>query len=63
MPLYEYICPECGHEFEELTSFSTADKVDCENCGVRAERLASCFSSTVDTGKGSAPACKLGGGG
>lgn len=30
MPLYEYVCQGCGHQFEELTSASS--KVLCPRC-------------------------------
>ncbi|HUU82561.1 MAG TPA: zinc ribbon domain-containing protein [Phycisphaerae bacterium] len=34
MPVYEYICRKCGHEFEELVkSMSSRDEVDCPSCG------------------------------
>ncbi len=64
MPLYEYKCKKCGHEFDELVSFANADTVKCEQCGGKTERLASCFASTnTGSGKpgGAAPSC--GGGG
>ncbi|MEC7987209.1 MAG: zinc ribbon domain-containing protein [Myxococcota bacterium] len=33
MPLYEYICKECGHEFDVLQSFSAEPIRICEKCG------------------------------
>ncbi len=34
MPLYEYHCPKCGHDFDELVRFSEVDKIPtCPNCG------------------------------
>jgi putative FmdB family regulatory protein len=66
MPLYEYKCNECGHEFEELVSFAEADAVVCENCGSKkTERLASTFCGSVAEGAGgggSTPPCFGGGG-
>lgn len=63
MPLYEYKCEECGHEFEELVSFAQADEVPCEQCGSRrTQRLASTFCGSAGSGDDDAPAC-LGGGG
>lgn len=32
MPMYEYRCPECKAEFEQLVSFSKADEVACPRC-------------------------------
>ena len=33
MPLYEYICTECGHEFDRIQSFSANPIRVCEKCG------------------------------
>jgi len=34
MPLYEYKCGKCGHEFEELSSYINRDKDQkCKLCG------------------------------
>ena len=33
MPIYEYICLDCGNRFEELRPMKDADApVDCEQC-------------------------------
>ena len=32
MPIYEYICNECGHEFETLQKMSDAPLSDCPEC-------------------------------
>jgi len=55
MPLYEYRCQECGHEFEELVPFSAADDVACEKCGSkRTERLVSGFACASGGGSSDA---------
>lgn len=33
MPLYEYVCTECGGRFERLVSYVEADGVRCRRCG------------------------------
>ena len=34
MPIYEYVCQECGHEFERIVSFSENGKTfQCPACG------------------------------
>ncbi|NMC45722.1 MAG: zinc ribbon domain-containing protein [Chloroflexi bacterium] len=34
MPLYEYTCPDCGANFDQLRSFSQADApIACPHCG------------------------------
>ncbi|BEQ17013.1 FmdB family zinc ribbon protein [Desulfoferula mesophila] len=49
MPIYEYKCGKCGHEYEALV-MGSPDSVECPKCGSKKkERLMSCFSSA---GKG-----------
>lgn len=33
MPLYDYICNDCGHTFEERVPIAQADAVACPTCG------------------------------
>ncbi|MEC7947554.1 MAG: zinc ribbon domain-containing protein [Myxococcota bacterium] len=33
MPLYEYRCPDCGHEFEEIQKVSDPAIRECPACG------------------------------
>lgn len=33
MPIYEYLCKNCGHIFEELQSMKEEPLVKCPNCG------------------------------
>lgn len=32
MPIYEYRCPDCGHEFERIQSFRDDPITDCPQC-------------------------------
>lgn len=32
MPIYEYVCQQCGHELEKLQKISDAPLTDCPNC-------------------------------
>ncbi|TNF89521.1 MAG: zinc ribbon domain-containing protein [Gammaproteobacteria bacterium] len=32
MPIYEYICGDCGHEFDKLQKMSDAPLRDCPAC-------------------------------
>lgn len=52
MPIYEYRCSHCEHEFEELVSFSAADRsLACPSClEPAAERLFSPFAMHVSGG-------------
>ena len=62
MPLYEYICRECGHAFEVLQRMGArGDELRCPACGrVGADRQLSTFaghaSEGVSAGAG-APGC------
>jgi len=34
MPIYEYVCQDCSHEFDALRSMSQADEaIACTRCG------------------------------
>ncbi len=34
MPIYEYRCPDCGHEFEQLQRMSDDPITDCPECSM-----------------------------
>ncbi len=52
MPIYEYVCRECGQKFEKLVlSRSTSNEVQCPKCGAKAadqqfSTFASCGSAS-----------------
>jgi putative FmdB family regulatory protein len=42
MPIYEYQCTGCGHDFEVLQGINETPELSCDNCGgVEIERLLS----------------------
>jgi putative FmdB family regulatory protein len=46
MPVYEYVCTECGDRFERLVAYAEADGVACQRCGSReVRRLVSLISA------------------
>ena len=54
MPIYEYSCSACGHEFEKLVRRDATTAPSCASCGdPRVERLFSLpnVSSTTTKGK------------
>jgi len=54
MPLYEYSCPSCGAQFEELVrSAADADKVKCPTCQKKADRKFSTFGVAMAPSKSS----------
>ena len=68
MPLFEFKCNDCGHQFEELTSSTTTELPTCPECQkVDTKKLPSLTSrGTVSGSSGSnhiqAPSCSPGGG-
>ncbi len=41
MPIYEYRCTECGHEFEVLHKIGERRRRKCEKCSGKLEKLIS----------------------
>ena len=39
MPLYEYRCTKCRHQFEKIESVSASTRKKCPKCGAVAERM------------------------
>ncbi len=50
MPLYEYICPKCKHETEEIQSYD-AKPIKCKKCKAQMKRKISRTSFSLK-GKG-----------
>ncbi len=66
MPLYEYVCSECGARFELLRPLSRSnEEASCPRCQSKAERVLSSFASfsksdsgaTVPIGGSSCASC------
>lgn len=38
MPLYEYRCTECGHNFEKIQHFNSPELTECPKCKGKLER-------------------------
>lgn len=54
MPIYEYACTDCGHEFEALVRCDT--KPECPRChSTQLDKLLSVFATT-NTSERAAPA-------
>jgi putative FmdB family regulatory protein len=57
VPLYEYRCERCGHEFEDWKSISQRDEAACPECrSEKVKRLVRSFG-LIGGGKSSAPVC------
>jgi putative FmdB family regulatory protein len=52
MPLYEYLCKDCGARFDVLRSFKDADKtISCKSChSQQTERAISVFFAKGNDG-------------
>jgi len=52
VPLYEYRCAECEHEFETLVPAGRADQATCPSCGTgEVRRLLSLFAAPRGAGQ------------
>ncbi len=51
MPIYEYVCNDCGKKFELIENFHNDKEKDCEYCSGKARRVVS-QSSFVLKGTG-----------
>lgn len=53
MPTYEYLCANCGHEFEKLQSITAKPLRKCEGCGkMKLRRLIGSGSGIIFKGSG-----------
>ena len=57
MPIYEYACQDCGHEFEALVRSSTVP--ECPQC--HSTQLAKQLSAPAAVGAGAQPAPAMAG--
>jgi putative FmdB family regulatory protein len=39
VPLYEYLCSQCGHRFEKIESSKASETKKCPKCGAKAKRV------------------------
>ncbi len=59
MPLYEYQCEKCKHQFEQLAKNSSDRPSRCPKCGAKKPvRVISSFSSSA--GSGGSDSCSTG---
>lgn len=62
MPIYEYVCRECGEEFELLV-INKSEEIKCPKCGSpKLEQQVSGFASVSSSGGSGASNCAPSGG-
>ena len=55
MPLYDFVCRDCHHEFEALVRGGDTTSLECPSChGKSLERLLSSFAVNTDERRESA---------
>lgn len=52
MPTYDYVCKDCGYEFEEFQSMSAPKLTECPKCKGRVERLIGTGAGMIFKGSG-----------
>lgn len=64
MPIYEYICRDCGHAFEHLLRTLSAPTPDCPKCGAAspAKQLSTFSASVANPATAACDACPTSGG-
>lgn len=65
MPIYEYLCRNCGNHFEELRKFSEKDRdIECPKCKSKNTQIAVSVFGTAGSGtsgpSSSGGGCKFG---
>ncbi|MBD3222205.1 zinc ribbon domain-containing protein [bacterium] len=66
MPIFEFVCGQCGRTFEELMTFAQmeAGEAACPGCGSsQVQRNLSSFATGTGGGGGTAPVGGCGSGG
>jgi putative FmdB family regulatory protein len=60
MPIYEYRCEACGHEFETLLKTAAEAPVKCPVCGkAKLKKKFSAFAAKVAAGCRKADSCPV----
>jgi len=63
MPIFEYLCDDCGNQFEKLVRRSEeADRTECPSCGRDhvTTRISSFAARTNGAAKETLPSCPSG---
>lgn len=64
MPIFDFICKQCGHKFDRIVSNAEKNNVRCPECGAEVKQMLSSFSTTVGSSvRDTCQNCAAGGGG
>jgi len=64
MPIFEYVCPHCGHIFEKLVLTRNQQPPECPQCGwKKVDQKFSTFATAGPANNLAARACAPSGGG
>ncbi|MBU0991107.1 MAG: zinc ribbon domain-containing protein [Proteobacteria bacterium] len=62
MPIFEYTCDHCGHQFEKLVFKSDEDQVSCPKCNQKkTKKVISATRMITGSGKGCGDGAAKGG--
>jgi len=50
MPLFSYVCPQCGHKFDRLVLSPEIPEIRCPECGAVAIKQMGCIAHFVFKG-------------
>lgn len=53
MPMYDYECPHCHEQFEEMRRLAERATAPCPRCGKEAEKVLSSFFTSSSRSSGS----------
>jgi putative FmdB family regulatory protein len=52
MPTYDYVCQDCGHEFEAFQSMKDDPLTECPSCNGKVKRLVGGGTGIIFKGSG-----------
>jgi len=52
MPTYDYVCQDCGHEFEAFQSITAKPLTECPSCGGEIKRKIGAGAGLIFKGSG-----------
>jgi putative FmdB family regulatory protein len=64
MPIFDFICKQCGHKFDRMVSNAEKNNVRCPECGAEVRQVLSPFSTAASSSaRDACQGCAVAGGG